>query len=781
MIALLLIILFACIAAALGRALLDRLDLPVFAMWERLAYGGALGLGIAAYGVYALGLAGLLSFWPVTCWWLALAVAGWGGWRSYGRDFQFWRQRRRNTVILSPSKWNAENGLILTCGICLLVFGLIAVLACFRPPGPLEWDALSYHLADPKLFLLQHRIPILPTEHHSNFPFTLEMLFAVGLLYNGYALANLFHLLLAAFLVMGMIGFCSRVLRPVVGWLASVVFVTTPMVLWECSVAYIDVGLATYTTLAAFALVSALGKRKKEKGESAGAQFIAPDALTTPDAQPQPPLEQSNSFLLSPFSFSLLLLSGALTGFALGMKYLALVPFGLMAVMLLLARVPIRKAALFVGIALAIGSPWYVKNAVVMRNPVYPFVTKVFPQSRYWSLERAASYQSEQDKFGTKPLSPDVRSKLLNILQVPWHLLTRPNVKSSVLYCNPGEYNFTALFGGLYAALVFPLAFVRRISPAVRRLLWLGMGQVLAWFVLSQVGRYLIQVMPLFAIVGAYAACRFVFTESSGNVDNGGAKRLKHLKFAQLPGVLGIAAVFGQACYVLLSVCTLPMNASGDERRALTQLGQMPSSVSVPTLFANLAQPQAWDADLRRHFDAYDAEQWINQNTPPSAGIALVDETRGFYLDHLYVWANQQHSSYIPYETLQNGAELTTWFHEHGIEYALINLNQAAQNNGPTRDPDFPGGPNGVEINALLKWYVEGLTTGATGDRGHQLMGDAIKQGLWTPIFNEHGCVVMQMKSTSDTPNVAPQGMTPNVTPQSAASQGGNREPSAAP
>ncbi len=673
MIALLLIILFACIAAAVGRALLDRLDLPIFAPLERLAYGGALGLGIAAYGVYALGLAGLLSFWPVTCWWLALAAAGWGGWRGYGSDFQSWRQRKRNAAVASASKWGLETGLIIACVIFLIVFGLIALLACFRPPGPLEWDALSYHLADPKLFLLQHRIPNLPTEHHSNFPFTLEMLFAAGLLYNGYALSNLFHLLLAGFLVMGIIGFCSRVLRPVVGWLASVVFVTTPMVLWECSVAYIDVGLATYTTLAAFALVSGLGNRE-----------VAEDRRQkTEDVQLPPLSKQADTCSLFPVPCSLLLLSGALMGFALGMKYLALVPFGLMTIMLLLTRVPIRKTALFVGVALAIGSPWYVKNIVVMRNPVYPFVTKAFPQSRYWSLERAASYQSEQDKFGTKPLSPDVRSKLLNILQVPWHLLTRPNVKSSVLYCNPGEYNFTALFGGLYAALVFPLAFVRRISPAVRGLLWLGMGQVLAWFILSQVGRYLIQVMPLFAIVGAYAACRFVFTESSGNADSSSAKRLPRLTFAQVPGVLGIVAVFGQAGYVLLSVCTLPMNANGDERRALTQLGQMPSSVSVPTLFANLAQPQAWDMDLRRHFDAYDAEQWINQNTPPSAGIALVDETRGFYLDRLYVWANQQHSSYIPYETLQNGAELTVWFRGHGIEYALINLNQAAQNNGP--------------------------------------------------------------------------------------------------
>ena len=772
MAALLLILLFGAIAATFGRTLLDRMRLPALHDLERTAYAAALGSGIAAYGVYALGLVGLLSFGPVTVWWLLLGVAGLPGLRSYGRDFRLWRDRRSGTLTLSQSPDTAddvktasaassrkssllqssvsvEHGLIVACGLVLLIFGTIAVCACFRPPGPLEWDALAYHLADPKLFLLQHRIPNLPTEHHSNFPFTMEMLFTVGLLYNGYALANLFHLLMAALTLAGMIGFCSRTLHPIVGWLSAVIFFTTPMVLWESSVAYIDVGLACFATLSAFAAVSIVtDKERRRQGDK-----------ETEDT-PQSAIGNRQSAIASSF----LLLSGLLMGFALGMKYLALVPFGLTVLLLLLARVPVRRVLLFVVVAAVVGSPWYIKNAVLMGNPVYPFVTKVFPHSRYWSADRAAAYQTEQDKFGTKPLSTDVRGKVLNLMQAPWHLLTRPNpwlllthpeLKTNVLYCNPGEFNFAAIFGGLYAALVFPLAFVRRVSPSVRLLLWLGAGQMCAWFVLSQVGRYLIQVMPLFAIAGAYAAWRLALPPTVNEEElNGGTWSIsfKPFRVAQLPGLLGIVAIFGQALYVLLSVCTLPMNAAPPERVKLAALGQMTSSVSVPALTANVGQPEAWQADLRRRFDAYKAIEWINQNTPQNAGIALVDETRGFYLDRPYLWANQQHSSYIPYETLQNGAELSKWFRAHGIRYALVNLNLAAPNNGATRDPDFPNGPNFQEEAALNKWYGEGLTPNSTADRGHQLMGDAIRRGLWPKAFAANGCIVLQINLVGEKP-----------------------------
>src|SRR5207302_8348720 len=142
--------------------------------------------------------------------------------------------------------WKTARGLErFLCALGLsacLIFGTLAVIACFQPPAGHEWDVIAYHLADPKVFLAEHRIFSMPTEHHSNFPLTMEMLFTVGLLYADYPLANLFHFLTAALTVGAMFAFCRRMLSAPVGWIAVTLFVMTPVVLWEASVAYVVVG-----------------------------------------------------------------------------------------------------------------------------------------------------------------------------------------------------------------------------------------------------------------------------------------------------------------------------------------------------------------------------------------------------------------------------------------------------------------------------------------------------------------------------------------------------------
>ena len=89
------LLLVACwIASSAGRTAWDRLSLPNVAPAERFAYCAALGLGVAAYGIYGLGLCGLLSFWPVTLWWLLLAALGIPGTRSFLQDIKQQKQNK---------------------------------------------------------------------------------------------------------------------------------------------------------------------------------------------------------------------------------------------------------------------------------------------------------------------------------------------------------------------------------------------------------------------------------------------------------------------------------------------------------------------------------------------------------------------------------------------------------------------------------------------------------------------------------------------------------------
>ena len=242
----LLLLLFVWISAGVGRILLNKLSVLASYRFEMAIYGTAFGMLLAAYGVFFIGIIGGLSFWPVTSWWIVLAVAGIKGQWLLVQDI------RDAFANRSPdSLQNFDRVVVIGCLLVILFSAFAAIVACFRPPGGHEWDAIAYHLADVKIFLADHRITSLPTEHHSNFPFTMEMLFAVGLLYDGYPLANLFHFAMAALTICALIASGTRLFGKTTGWLAAMLFVTTPLVLWEASTAYIDLGFGLYSFLAA--------------------------------------------------------------------------------------------------------------------------------------------------------------------------------------------------------------------------------------------------------------------------------------------------------------------------------------------------------------------------------------------------------------------------------------------------------------------------------------------------------------------------------------------------
>ncbi|MCS6777619.1 MAG: glycosyltransferase family 39 protein, partial [Chthonomonadaceae bacterium] len=482
------------IAAGCGRALLGRLHIwQRVSAEERFAYAAATGLGVAAYGVFALGLLGQLSFWPVTLLWGLLAATGARSMLQYGRELAF--ALRPGFSGLRAWQW------MDWCGVgTLLICGGVALLACFLPPMGREWDAISYHLADPKLFLQMGRMVSLPTEHHSNFPFTMEMLFTVGLLYAGYPLANLFHFLTGVLTVVALTGFCRRRWSVRAGVFAGMLYVTTPAVLWQCGVAYIDVALGLYVLLATLAAVYAV--------ERGGRDAVAWGGV-----------------------------AGLAMGFGLGIKYLALLPYGLIALYLLMRRVAWRAVLIYLSVALLIGAPWYVKNWVINRNPVYPFAYSLFPHSRYWSADRASAYQSEQSSFGYRISLRQPREAILNSIQFPWRL-----VSDADRYANRGDYTFTSLFGGAFAALGVVLVLMRGVPGATRDLFSLSGVQLVLWLFVAQVGRYLIPILPVLSIACGFVVWRLVCRPVASSEDTGGGASIAAgLRYGAL------CLVFGQA------------------------------------------------------------------------------------------------------------------------------------------------------------------------------------------------------------------------------------------
>ncbi|HEX7974727.1 MAG TPA: glycosyltransferase family 39 protein, partial [Anaerolineales bacterium] len=318
------------LAGGLGRKCLRGFALDGLTGLERLVIGTSLGLGLLAYGVLALGLAGLLHPWAVL---LGLAGAGWWVRSDLGEiaaqvSVRLERLRGDWRRLFPPEKVVALLGSLI-----LLLSGLQALVP------PVEYDALMYHLRAPALYLQAGRLLFLPEVWQANGPSTPAMLFTLGLAFGSDTFSKAIHLATAVLLVLGTFSFAKRFMGRRLAWMAVAALLGVPAYAFWAGQALTDITWALFQFLSIYAFLLWL--------ESGGRRYLA--------------------------------LSGALMGLALGSKYLALAGFGILGLWALgqARRIGWRQAfsgaALFGATAVLVASPWYLKNWVWSGNPVYPF------------------------------------------------------------------------------------------------------------------------------------------------------------------------------------------------------------------------------------------------------------------------------------------------------------------------------------------------------------------------------------------------------------------------
>lgn len=177
--------------------------------------------------------------------------------------------------------WFAVDPAVLVVLGCAMVRGERPALAALRPPGPGSWplwpvvalagftalvwiviglvpevfyDSLVYHLSDPQNWVKVHKVVALPYNFFSNFPFTFEMLFAIGSLWGHDAIARLVHVAISL-TAAGLIGWLAawvaerggqREHARAAGWVAALIYMTTPLIGTSASMTGIDAGLVFY-------------------------------------------------------------------------------------------------------------------------------------------------------------------------------------------------------------------------------------------------------------------------------------------------------------------------------------------------------------------------------------------------------------------------------------------------------------------------------------------------------------------------------------------------------
>jgi hypothetical protein len=653
------------LAIGVGMRLLARLPLL---FWERVAFGGATGLGLLAYSVALLAaLHWLNGFWLLLG---LLTVGGLWGWaitlsRKQGRGespfselaTRHFSGRAESEPDFAPPPTGSPRShkidltvirLPTVAGWCLVgVLLLMGLALCLLPPDGNEWDALAYHLAFPRIYLQAGGMREIPFMHQSYFPPLLDMLYLLGLWLGGESCAKVFHWWMAVLMVVGTGAFVQRLGGQSL-W-SALLLMGTPVIMWQSFSAYIDLSSALYIGLGAFALYSAMG------------ETAAPHKRPTPVSTTGMRADTQ----VCPYW---LWLAAGMMGFALATKYTALLAWGLWGLMGLLwcgrkcGWAGMRMVGIAALLALAIGAPWYLRNWYWTGNPVYPFAYELFG-GKNWSREQAIAYRGDQLRFG-------MGREPAQLLMLPWNLTAHPLRFADPIGANIGEQVYLLPTIGMGYLATLGLIAGTGLAPGTGWLMALAALNTLGWFYLMQQVRYLIAVLPLLTAAGTAWAHR-------------------------------------APCWLRLSYATLLTI------QALYTLWLFGSSYLslLPLAMHNR------DAYLERRLQIYPAICFLNSETPVDAGVILLDETRGYYLNRPYMWGNAGHHRLIPYERFQSWRELMDWLRRAGYRYVLIN----------TR-----------------------FTPQGTPEPWRALYEDAIQHGGLQPVFAAHGVVVYTLSDPSD-------------------------------
>ncbi|MEM7033827.1 MAG: phospholipid carrier-dependent glycosyltransferase [Chloroflexota bacterium] len=396
---------------------------PINDSLERITLAVGLGFGGIGLLMLGLGLVGLLSF-PVIAGFVALLLI-----LTLKQTMSTWQKVQLNRLPTMPTLY-----IRLT-----LVLGLTIALL----PAT-DWDGLFYHLTGPKLYLEAGRIVSGIDIPHLNFPSLFEMHFLMALIVSGPVTAKLLHFIFVLHLMGLVFLIAQQLLHLKDGWWAILFLLSMPMVLTLAGWAYNDLALAFYQVGALYGLIRYQGFEKFEEQTGSAARW----------------------------HHGWLILSAIFCGLAMSLKYTSFVAPVSIVLLLLWGHWKARTSLLemvkpllvFAIVALAVASPWYIKNFIFTGNPVYPFVFS----GQYWDAFRTAAYSSSGTGIGFN---------LLGWVALPYQLTL------GVWDANYIDGRTGPLFLVFLPLLLFyGLLGVRRINPTpLNYLLFFALAQYLFW------------------------------------------------------------------------------------------------------------------------------------------------------------------------------------------------------------------------------------------------------------------------------------------------------------
>jgi hypothetical protein len=345
---------------------------------------------------------------------------------------------RRLPRILPAAR---AEGVVATLIALALAFDLVAASV-----PPTSADALKYHLALPKLWLQSGAVGDAFWAWISFDPFGIEMLFGQGLAIGGGPTASAVGAVLAVLAAAAVYGL-GRELgggRSAAGLAAAGLFVLQGVFTWSATSVFVELGLTFYIVLALWYAVRFYRLR-------AGRDLVW---------------------------------AGITAGAAAGTKYVGLQAWLLVIPLVLLGlrRVHVRALGAALALAAVAGGGWYLKNALVAGNAIYP----LHGGGKWWTPDS----QRELDALGH---AYGVGHSPVRLVLLPFELLRHGAA------FDRGQYVGTAIFVAALLALVV----VRRTETVV--LFASASMFTVSWWYLSPQARFLLPALAIFAALGGAA------------------------------------------------------------------------------------------------------------------------------------------------------------------------------------------------------------------------------------------------------------------------------------
>jgi len=465
--------------------------------------------------------------------------------------------------------WNHTGVTVALCTVITLVLIAEFILNC---TPPISRDALIHHLAIPKLWLRHGGFYEMPWAVFSYYPMNIDLLYLGSLYFHNDVLPKFIHCAFGIGIAFLIYSYLNRRLGRNWALLGVIIFFTTPLVIRLATAAYVDLGMVFFITASVMSWI----------------KWRDTDYRT----------------------IWWLVLSAACMGLAAGSKHNAPVAwfFVNLALVFCYSRDTKRGAsavkygAVFFGITLLVVSPWYIKNVILMGNPIYPLFDGLF---QYFRHVDGSGVQGVAGALSTEWSGNIFQRRYIMFGEGFWEVLLVP-----VRMFFQGRDYSAQYFDGVLNPLLFmmvPFAFLGRNKNRdagffiAFSLFFMG----IAYFLTAIRVRYILPIIPFLTILTVVGIRNIVETVE---------KKEGWFRFIGLVSVVAFVTVF------------------------------ISFNIFYLKNYWNTLQPLQYvlgeetkEAFLSRHVGSYPAIRYINDTLPQDARVFLMFlGGRGYYLERDY-------------------------------------------------------------------------------------------------------------------------------------------------